>query len=232
TSASRRRRSNGPRRDMALSYEVPGTPGTAPKVRFGQGKCYLEGPGRHAPRGVRDPDPRPGRPMTDLERELHRRYEVRTERFSHAGFEVEMLLPRSADALIDDSEFNEDERLPYWAELWPSARALTRFLLDGPAPGGPVLELGCGVALPSLALRARGAAALAADCSGEALEFARASAERNGIPSPELALLDWRHPPPELGRFPLVVAADVLYERRNADALAALLPRVVAPSGS
>lgn len=170
--------------------------------------------------------------MTDLERELHRRYEVRTERFSHAGFEVEMLLPRSADALIDDSEFNEDERLPYWAELWPSARALTRFLLDGPVPGGPVLELGCGVALPSLALRARGAAALATDYYGEALDFARASAERNGIPSPELALLDWRHPPPELGRFPLVVAADVLYERRNADALAALLPRVVAPSGS
>lgn len=170
--------------------------------------------------------------MNDLERELRRRYEVRTERFSHADLEVEMLLPRSADALIDHSEFEADERLPYWAELWPAARALTRFLLDAPPPRGPVLELGCGVALPSLALRARGVRVLATDYYEEALDFARANAERNGFAPPDLTPLDWRHPPPELGRFPLVVAADVLYERRNADALAALLPRVVASAGS
>jgi SAM-dependent methyltransferase len=47
-------------------------------------------------------------------------------------------------------------------------------------------------------------------------------------------LVDWRDPPPELiaaGPFDLVVAADVLYEPRNADALLALLPRVVSPAG-
>lgn len=170
--------------------------------------------------------------MTALETELRRRFAVRAEGFAHAGFSVELLLPASADALIDESEFNVDERLPYWAELWPSARALTRVLLDAPALPGPAVELGCGVALPSLALRARGVEALATDYYPEALDFALAGAERNGIPAPRTALLDWRDPHPGLGRFPLVVAADVLYEARNAEALASLLPRLTAPGGS
>lgn len=166
------------------------------------------------------------------ESELRRRFEVREQGFAHGGFAVRMLLPRSADALIDVSEFNVDERLPYWADLWPSARALARRLLDGEAPGDGVIELGCGVALPSLALRWRGARVLATDYYAEALEFARANAERNRIPPPETALLDWRRPPDSLGRFALVIAADVLYERRNGEALAALLPALVAPGGS
>ena len=48
-------------------------------------------------------------------------------------------------------------------------------------------------------------------------------------------VVDWRDPPPELldaAPFDLVVAADVLYERRNAEALASLLPRLVGPKST
>jgi predicted nicotinamide N-methyase len=169
--------------------------------------------------------------MPELEADLRRRFAVREEHFAHGTFSVDLLLPRSADELIDVSAFNTDERLPYWAELWPSARALTRWALDAPLPAGPALELGSGVALPALALRWRGAPAVASDYYPEALEFARANALRNAIPPPDTLLLDWRHPPPGLGRFPLVLAADVLYERRNADALLDLLPAVTEPGG-
>jgi predicted nicotinamide N-methyase len=178
------------------------------------------------------PNSREGQAVAGLEPDLRQRFETRTERFEHGDFAVELLLPRSADALIDTSEFNHDERLPYWANLWPSARALARSLLDRPPPGGPVLELGCGVALPSLALRARGAEVLATDYYEDALLFARANAERNGLPPLETALVDWRELPTEMGRFSLVLAADVLYERRNAEDLAAALPALVAPGGS
>ena len=157
--------------------------------------------------------------------------QLRTERFGHGAFAVEMVLPRAADELIDVSEFNRDERLPYWADLWPSARGLTRHLLDGPVPPGRIVELGCGVALPSLALRWRGVPVLATDYYEEALEFARRNAEENGIPAPDTLLVDWRTPPRGLGLFDLVLAADVLYEKRNAEALVGLLPRVVAPGG-
>lgn len=169
--------------------------------------------------------------MDPLESELRRRFPVRTETFAHRDFAVEMLLPRSADELIDVSAFNVDERLPYWAELWPSARALTRHLLDAPPPDTAVLELGSGVALPTLALRWRGVDAAASDYYPEALEFARANAIRNRVPPPAAVPLDWRHPPAGLGRFGLVLAADVLYERRNGEALVGLLPRLVAPAG-
>jgi predicted nicotinamide N-methyase len=169
--------------------------------------------------------------MSEPEADLRRRFDLREEHFAHGPFAVDLLLPRSADELIDVSAFNTDERLPYWAELWPSARALTRWALDAPLPAGPALELGSGVALPTLALRWRGVQAVASDYYPEALEFARANALRNSIAPPETLLLDWRHPPPGLGRFPRVLAADVLYERRNADALLDLLPAVTEPGG-
>jgi predicted nicotinamide N-methyase len=163
--------------------------------------------------------------------DLSDRFRLRTHSFRHGAFAAELLSPAAPEELIDVSEFNVDERLPYWAELWPSARALAAELLDLPLPPGRVLELGCGIALPSLALRWRGVQVVASDYYPEALEFARANAAHNRMQPPGTLLLDWRHPPEDLQPFPLVVAADVLYERRNAEALAGLLPRVTAPDG-
>ena len=55
--------------------------------------------------------------MNDAERALRERFDLREEGFVHGDFAVDLLLPRSADELIDDSAFNTDERLPYWADL-------------------------------------------------------------------------------------------------------------------
>src|SRR5215212_8181671 len=66
-----------------------------------------------------------------LEAALRAEFDTREERFEHGTFRVDVLLPRAADALIDEAEFEADERLPYWADLWPAARGLTRHLLDG-----------------------------------------------------------------------------------------------------
>ncbi|MET0397807.1 MAG: methyltransferase domain-containing protein [Longimicrobiaceae bacterium] len=171
-------------------------------------------------------------PPSDLESQLRARFRVRTETFRHGPLSLEILLPDAAEELIDEAEFDVDERLPYWADLWPSARALARRLAAEPAPGGRVLELGSGVGLPSLALLWRGADVLATDWYADALLFARANAERNGLPGLRTAEMDWREVPDDLGRFERVVAADVLYEMRNAESLSLALPRLVAPGGS
>jgi predicted nicotinamide N-methyase len=170
--------------------------------------------------------------VTDLEFELRNRFTVETRRFVEGSTELELILPAAPDELIDVSAFNLDERLPYWAELWPSARALARFLLRNPPEPGVVLELGCGLALPSLVLLAAGRSVLATDYYREALEFASANAERNGLSALPTRLLDWRHPPREGERYRTILAADVLYEERNARALADLLPLLAAPGGS
>lgn len=168
--------------------------------------------------------------MTSSEAGLRARFDTREEPFEHGEWRASILLPRAADALIDEAEFADAERLPYWADLWPSARALARHLLDAPPAAPAALELGSGVALPSLALRRLGTDAVATDWYMDALRFASVNSERNGLGPLRTLLLDWRDPP-ENEPYPLVVAADVLYEMRNAELLAALLPRVVAPGG-
>jgi ETFB lysine methyltransferase len=170
-------------------------------------------------------------PMDGLEAELRQRFATREEILVHAGCRLAMIMPRATDDLLDEAEFARDERIPYWAELWPAARVLARALLDAPPPRGPALELGCGLALPSLALLGRGADVTATDYYDDALLFARANARRNGLPDLATRLLDWRAPPADLGRFATVLAADVLYEERNLAPLCAALASLVADGG-
>ena len=140
---------------------------------------------------------------------------IRTERFEHIGHHVEVVLPLSPEDLIDVSDFNVDERLPYWADLWPSARALAVHLLECAELPESVIELGCGVALPSLALRSRGIDPLATDWYEEALHYAELNARRNALDPLRTMQLEWRKIPEQLkGTFTLAIAADVLYELR------------------
>jgi predicted nicotinamide N-methyase len=133
--------------------------------------------------------------------------------------------PPSADDLIDEDAFEHEEFLPYWAELWPSAVALARAVAALPLGGRRVLELGCGLGLPSIAAARSGAAVLATDWSPEALVFAARNADLNEVEL-RTARLAWAEPELPAGSFDLVLAADVLYERRNVAELLALLPRL------
>ena len=67
---------------------------------------------------------------------------------------------------------------PYWAELWPCARSLAAHLATLDLTGMRVLELGCGLALPSLVAALRGADVLASDVSADALERVAESGRR------------------------------------------------------
>jgi predicted nicotinamide N-methyase len=140
--------------------------------------------------------------------------------------------PVSADDLIDEEDFDRDERLPYWAELWPSALGLARHLYERDLGNIRAIELGCGVGLPTIAALARGAEVLATDHYEAALDFTAHNARTNLGLVPELSLLDWREPDIRgMGTFDLILAADVLYEQKNAAALADLVPRLLAPGG-
>ena len=145
-----------------------------------------------------------------------------------------MVHAASTDALIDEEDFARDERIPYWGELWPSAVALARRVSKEDLAERRVVELGCGVGLPSVAALARGAGVTATDHYQAALDFARYNARTNlGGLEPQTRLLDWHAPCTEglEEAFELVLAADVLYEGRNVPALAALIPALLAPGG-
>ena len=68
---------------------------------------------------------------------------------------------------------------------------------------------------------------LATDWSPDAVELAHENARRNGL-TLETAVVRWSEPEALVERAPwdLVLAADVLYERRNVDELLELLPQL------
>jgi predicted nicotinamide N-methyase len=140
---------------------------------------------------------------------------------------LSILRPPSAEELIDEAAFDEEEFLPYWAELWPSGLALARRVAGLDLEGRTVLELGCGLGLPALAAALRGAQVLATDWADEAIELLQKNAERNGV-FLRAARVRWSEPEPLLRAAPwdLVLGADLLYEARNAEQLAALLPEL------
>src|SRR3954468_5084959 len=142
-----------------------------------------------------------------------------------ADRELAVLRPRDSESLLDEHAFEEDEFLPYWAELWPSGVALARAIATRSLKGASVLELGCGLGLPSLAAALAGGRVLATDWSPAAIELLTANAERNGAEL-ELEIADWARPEALVERAPwdLVLGADLLYERRNVEPLLELVP--------
>src|SRR5215208_2101802 len=133
---------------------------------------------------------------------------------------LSLLRPRDAEALLDEDAFAESEFLPYWAELWPAGLALARALpqrLDGVR----VVELGCGLGVPSLAAAARSAQVTATDWAVEAVDLLRVNATRNHL-HVEARLADWRDIE---GDFDLALAAEFL-RRVDAEPVAERVVRI------
>jgi len=170
-------------------------------------------------------------PPTDAPPSLARRFELVESPYDVCGTTYRLIKPRSVDELISEEDFAIDERIPYWADCWPSSRVLAAHLAGERGSGLRMIELGCGIGLVSLVCAAGGFEALATDYYADALEFTAANAERNGLPNVDTRLVDWRALPEDLGRFELVTAADVLYEKPQIPLVAETIRRALAPGG-
>ena len=97
------------------------------------------------------------------------------------GRELALLAPRDTDALLSEEAFEQEEFLPYWAELWPSALALARVIARRPLTGRRTIELGCGLGLPAIAAAAAGGRVVATDWAPDAVAITARNADRNGV---------------------------------------------------
>lgn len=158
-----------------------------------------------------------------------------------AGRRYRLLVPADHDRLLDEAEGDPEEQLPYWAEIWPSGIALADLALEHAADlaGQPVLELGCGLGITATAALQAGARLLVTDYSPAALALCRYNTLWNAGRAPAALPLNWRQPADDLFRrvvaargFPVVLAADVLYEQRDIAPLLALVPRLLRPGGA
>ena len=141
--------------------------------------------------------------------------------------ELRVWQPQEAAELPDAGPVEWAPIAPYWAVLWRSGVALACELDTVALRGLRVVELGCGLALPSITAARAGAAVLATDACAEALTLVARNARANEV-DVQTATVDWAEPDGLVRRAPfdLVLAADVLYERASVALLLSLLPRL------
>jgi predicted nicotinamide N-methyase len=140
---------------------------------------------------------------------------------------LRVLQPKESAELPDSGPIEWAPVAPYWSVLWRSGVALARELDGAALQGVRVVELGCGLAVPSMAAARSGATVLATDECAEALPLVERNAAANGL-RVETALTGWAQPQELVKRAPFdrVLAADVLYERPSVALLLSLLPRL------
>lgn len=161
---------------------------------------------------------------------------VVTEQHAFGGQAVRIVRPADPDRMLDDPDVlawnRNDDYMPYWAYLWPGAYLLAEAVAREPwRAGTPALEIGCGLGLAGLVGLARGLRVQFSDYDEAPLRFVARSAAENEIDPSAYSTrqLDWRDLPEE--RFPVILGADVLYERRLVPLVANLLARMLEPGG-
>ena len=132
--------------------------------------------------------------------------------YSIANYEdlITQLLERD-----DNDPYLKDERIPYWAEIWPSSIALARHLQSSSyaLSGSLVLEIGCGLGLSGLSAMKMGAKVMMTDYLPESFELVELNGLVNVGTLPTCKVLDWREFQYEK-KYDWVLAADVAYEVR------------------
>jgi len=148
--------------------------------------------------------------------------------------------PDKVDRLIDHPAVRaataSQEYMPFWADLWPASRMLGKAILHEPWQTGPdgklpeVLEIGCGLGLGGVVALSRGLRVTFSDYDATALKFAANNALENGFKDFKTLQMDYRHPPEGL-QCPVILGSDLIYEMHMAPPLAALIKRILAPTG-
>ena len=130
---------------------------------------------------------------------------------------------------LDPAAFNEDERFPYFVNIWQSGYFLARYLIeeigDKNLYNKQILELGSGTGMTGLAAGLLGAQITFTDYEEDSLKLCDTNAAANGIRSHKLLLADWRNFPDTGIKYDFIIGSDLLYENRF------LLPLVETSSG-
>ncbi len=145
------------------------------------------------------------------------------------GLALSFEIVENVEDLVSDPE--DDDKIPYWAELWPAARGLARYIWEKVNFGGAtVLELGAGLGLPGLVAARKEGRVTISDYQPDALNIASRNAERNGIPIEGFKLADWRDFTLQ-EQFDWIIGSDVLYNPRSNPYIGRILSRNLAPHG-
>lgn len=152
--------------------------------------------------------------------------ETRTYHVGMQAYQLRTLLDRRQYSDPDGSAERagiSSAAWPMFGMIWPAGIALADEMSRFPIAGKRILEVGCGIGLPSMVLQQRGANITASDWHPLAEEFLRHNTDLNGLAPIHFSNASWLGPNPHLGRFDLIIGSDLLYERDHPELLAGFL---------
>lgn len=113
--------------------------------------------------------------------------------------------------------------------VWESSEVLARKMVNFDIKGKRILEVGCGMALSSLLLNYRDADITATDYHPEAGNFLTENIKLNDGRKIPFLRTDWSDLQDDLGRFDVVIGADLLYEKQHIALLSEFINRHANP---
>ncbi len=158
-------------------------------------------------------------------------------RFKFGRQSVLIQAPPDIDPLLEECierSPNDVDSIPYYAFLWPAAQGLARYIhaKRTRVAGKRVIELGCGLGLPSIVAAQRGAQVLATDFHAGTESWLQRNAQANDV---ELAFhtYDWNEAFEGVSfeSAEIVLGSDLLYEKRHIPALVCSIERLTLLGG-
>lgn len=157
-------------------------------------------------------------------------FQLKIETFKDLDQTIDTL----CDSLDEESSVDplSEDMCPYFGVVWPAALALSKYLIRhrDRIKGKEILELGCGLAIPSFVAHAYGANILASDFHGDVENFLKKNQMLNNSYF-NYERLNWRENLNDHKQFDIVMGSDVLYESRHPNDVANALLKFVKPGG-
>ncbi|MEX2131611.1 MAG: histidine kinase [Pseudohongiellaceae bacterium] len=156
------------------------------------------------------------------------RFRYQTFEFGESDIHLRSL--RDRQQFFDPDEVSKNLGIcsaswPLFGVVWQSAQVLAHLMLEYDIAGKRILEIGCGMALPSLVLNQRAADITATDHHPEAEAFLRENTRINTAPEIPFLRTSWSDETSDLGRFDLLLGSDILYEQNHPELLAQFIDR-------
>ena len=118
---------------------------------------------------------------------------------------------------------------PFWAKIWPAAKAMSSFLKSVPhwIAGKRVLEIGAGIGLPSFLIANQTQEIIISDHAPEAVALIEKNIEHLGLTNTKAMCLDWNNFP-ETINGETILLSDINYAPEQFEALIHLIKKFIA----
>ncbi len=138
--------------------------------------------------------------------------------------DLDQAIDQLCSEIKDERDPLAEDLCPYFGVLWPSGIALAEYLvrMGGWLKDKSVLEIGCGLALPSIVAYKCGANVVATDFHEEVPIFLKKNQELNST-NIKYERIHWRNETNNLGKFDFVIGSDILYENTHPEFVAKTL---------